>query len=455
MHRKLIDPMTQTEKKEFNKSLFTLALPLALQSLLSALVGASDAFLLGRLTQEAIAAVSLANQINFVMSLFLGASTGGVGVLAAQYWGKKDYQNVKRYTGTAIRYAALISGVFFLAAFLFPAKLMRIFTPEPVLIEIGAQYLRVVSFSYLFLGIAGCYQMIMKIAGFANLAVQITAVTVAVDMTADFFLIYGIGSWKGLGAVGSAYSTIAVEMISLIWCMRWAAEHKEVHVHFEDIKYFSGEHEKAVWKVIPGLLAGSLAWGLSISMHSVIIGHLGVDAAAAYSVTTVTQQLIECLTQGFANGAAIMIGALLGNNELEKAKKYGDRFWLVALAGGFINVLLIAVVGPFMYVFYVLEPAAKHYLVQMLIMSCFYMFAYSFNTVFTCGVFPAGGDTLYDAVSVGIATWCFAIPLSLLACFVFHMPVMAVYVIMCLDEVVKFPFLWPRHHKYIWLRNLT
>ncbi len=128
---------------------------------------------------------------------------------------------------------------------------------------------------------------------------------------------------------------------------------------------------------------------------------------------------------------------------------------MVAFASGVINVILIAIAGPAMYAFYVLEPQAKAYLVQMLIMSCFYMFAYSFNTVFTVGVFPAGGDTMYDAISVIIATWCAAIPLSLLGCFVFHWPVMAVYVVMCLDEVLKFPFLWPRHHKYIWLKNLT
>ncbi len=441
--------------KTFKKELMALAVPLALQSLLTALVGASDAFMLGRLNQESIAAVSLANQINFIMTLFLGASNGGIAVLITQYYGKGDYDSMKKYFGIALRYALIISMIFFLAAFCFPEQLMRIFTTDSIMIEIGSGYLRIVSVSYLFAGLAGCYLVVMKIAGFAKLSVLISAVTVAVDMTADFFLIYGAGNFEGFGANGSAYSTIVVEMIAFAWCVKWSLQQPDIRLRMEDLMAFSKERERDVWKVIPGLLAGSLAWGLSISMHSVIIGHLGVDATAAYSVTNVTQELIQCLTQGLANGSGIMIGALLGRNELQKAKQYGGYFWRVSLIGGLINVLLIAVVGPLMYRFYVLEPAAKSYLVQMLIMSCFYMFAYSFNTIFTCGVFPAGGDTIYDAVSVGIATWCIAIPLSLLGCFVFHWPVMVVYVVMCLDEVVKFPFLWPRYHKYIWLKNLT
>ncbi len=91
----------------------------------------------------------------------------------------------------------------------------------------------------------------------------------------------------------------------------------------------------------------------------------------------------------------------------------------------------------------------------MLFFSAIYMFAYSYNTIITCGVFPAGGDSKYDAISVFFATWCFAIPLALLGCFVFHWPVMAVYIVMCLDEIVKVPFISRRYNKYLWVKNLT
>lgn len=441
--------------RKFYKELSALAVPFALQGLLNALVGASDALMLGRLTQQSIAAVSLANQVSFVMSLFLGAIIGSVGVLVAQYYGKGDFAAVRRLLCMALRYAAAIAVVFFALAFFIPEKLMRIFTNEEELIAIGAGYLRIVSFSYLFSAMAQCYLMLMKIDGRAKMSVWISAVTVVVDMAADFFLIYGFGRIPALGANGSAWSTIAVEVIAFGWCVAASLRKDRIRPDGRSLLSFSALLEKDMWKVALPMLASSLSWGLSISAHSAIIGHLGIDAAAAYSVTNVATGLIQCVSHGLANGGAIMLGALLGSNQLEEAKVYGRKFWDVAIWCGFANMAMLCVTGPLVYFFYVLEPLAKRYLVQMILFNLLYMFAYSFNTVFTCGVFPAGGDAAYDAISVFFATWCFALPLAFIGCFAFHWPVMVVYIVMCADEIVKVPFLIPRYRKYIWLQNLT
>ena len=209
------------------------------------------------------------------------------------------------------------------------------------------------------------------------------------------------------------------------------------------------------WKIIPGMLASSLSWGLSISVQTFILGRLGADATAAAAVTAVVMQLIQCLGNGLASGSGIMIAALLGKNELEKAKAYGHHFWKVSFWCGLINAALICIIGPLAYWFYVLEPVAKTYLVQMLIFSALYLFAFAFNAIYTCGVFPAGGDSMYDAISVFFATWCFALPLALVGCFVFHWPVMVVYIVMRIDEIIKVPFIPRRIKQYIWLKNLT
>ena len=447
--------LTKEDKKQFNKELLTLAIPLAMQNLLTALVGASDALMLGRLNQASIAAVSLANQISFVMSLFSGSVIGAISVLVAQYMGKGDHKNTRRFFAMGIRYAFGISLVFFLLAFFMPEQLMRIFTPEEELIRIGAGYLRIVSFSYLFMGLSQPYLMIMRTSGRVKTSLWISAVTVIVDMTADFFLIYGVGQWKGLGANGSAYSTIVVEVIALGSCIVESLQKDHEHPDGESMRFFSKDFEKDIWKVIPGMLASALSWGLSMTMHQFILGHMGTDATAAASVTGVATQLIQCISMGLAIGGGIILGKMLGRNEFEKAKAYGKRFFKVSFINGLINAGLFLIVGPLVYFFYVLEPQAKIYLIQMLIFSMLYMFAFAYNTIYTVGVFPAGGDSRYDAISVIIATWCFAIPLALLGCFVFHWPVMVVYIVMCCDEIVKFPFLYLRFNTDIWVKNLT
>ena len=447
--------MDKEEKKVFSDRLRSLAIPLGLQSLLNALVGASDALMLGRLNQDSIAAVSLANQVFFVMTLFSGAVTAAAGIMIAQYWGKKDYKNAARFLAMAIRYSIVVSGIFFIIGFMFPCQAMRIFTTDASLVAIGSEYLRIVSFSYMFSTLAQCFLMNMKIAGDAKLSVIISALTVSVDMIADYFLIYGKGGIPAFGANGSAYSTIVVEVLSLIIVLVWAKRKDTICLNAASLTYFSRDFEMDYWKVFPANLASALSWGLSISVHNVIMGRLGSDATAAASVTNVAQQLIACVTWGIAGGSGIMTGELLGAGKLEKARLYGDRFYQVSFFSGALNVILIIITGPLVYMFYNLTPMAKGYLVWMLVFSCFYMFAFAYNTIFTCGVFPAGGDAKYDAVSVFFATWCFAIPASLICCFLLKLPVLVVYVVMCLDEIVKLPFLRWHYNKYIWLKNLT
>ena len=447
--------LTEEDKKRFNKDLLTLAVPLALQNLLGALVGASDALMLGRLNQASIAAVSLANQISFIMSLFTGSVIGAISVLIAQYMGKGDQRNTQRFFAMGIRYAFGISVVFFLLAFCIPEQLMRIFTPEEELIRIGSEYLRIVSFSYLFMGISQPYLMVMRTSGRVKTSLWISAVTVIVDMTADCFLIYGVGSWKGLGANGSAYSTIAVEAIALCICIVESMQKDHIHPDRSSMRFFSKAFERDIWKVIPGMLASALSWGLSMTMHQFILGHMGTDATAAASVTGVATQMIQCVSMGLAAGGGIILGKMLGRDEFAMAKVYGKRFFRVSFINGLINAGLLLIVGPLVYFFYALEPQAKTYLIQMLAYNMLYMFAFAYNTIYTVGVFPAGGDSRYDAISVIIATWCFAIPLSLLGCFVFHWPVMVVYMVMCCDEIIKFPFIYLRFNTDIWVKNLT
>ncbi|MBR5667558.1 MAG: MATE family efflux transporter [Lachnospiraceae bacterium] len=447
--------MEQDEKKALFDKLKVLAIPLALQSLLNSLVGASDALMLGRLNQDSISAVALANQLFFVMTLFTGSIKSAAGILVAQYWGKKDYKNAGRFLAMAIRTSILISFTFFIAASVFPEQVMRIYTTDSNLITIGAGYLRIVGFSYIFSAVAQCFLMNMKIAGDAKLSVMISAIVVVVDMTADYFLIYGKCGVPALGANGSAYSTVVVEAMSLAIVLIWAKKKETLCLPAKNFVYFSRDFEKDFWRVFAPIVASGLSWGISITVHNIIMGRLGSDATAAASVTSVAQQLIAFITWGLAGGSGIMIGELLGAGRLEEARRYGDRFFRIAFWNGLSNALLIALVGPPIYFFYELTDTAKGYLLGMLVFSCLYMFAFSFNTIFTCGVFPAGGDAKYDAVSVFFATWCFAIPASLVACFVLKWPVLIVYVIMCLDEIVKVPFLKWHHNKYIWVKNLT
>lgn len=351
--------MDLSEKKEFYKELFSLAIPISLQNLLIALIGATDALMLGRLTQDAVAAVSLANQIVFIMNLFIGAVVGGGGVLIAQYWGTDDKVMVKNLFCMILKWAAGISFVFFALAILIPDLLMRIYTPEPALIEIGASYLRAVGVSYLFSGITQCYYLKMKIEGKASISVIISIVTLITDVVLDMFLIYGLAGVPRLGAVGSAYSTVFVELIGLIWCVAISCRKDSIRPDWQGIKWFSPAVTKDFVKLALPMLGSSLAWGLGFSMHSLIMGHPGSDATAAASITSVVQEIVTCVCKGISAGAGIIIGKLLGRSLFDKAKIYGRKLCHISFWAGGIHMALLCVLGPVLAYCFVLTETAR------------------------------------------------------------------------------------------------
>ncbi|MCF0107358.1 MAG: MATE family efflux transporter [Holdemanella sp.] len=441
--------------KTFKKELLALAIPIGLQNLLTVLIGASDALMLGRLTQDSVSAVSLANQISFVMMLFCGAVVGGGGTLLAQYWGKGDKNMVKNLFAMMVKWVAAIEIVFFVLTIFFPDRLMLIFTPDAKLISIGSSYLQIVGFSYLFLGISQCYFVVMKLEGKATKSVTISVIALVADMVIDFFLIYGIAGAPKLGANGSAVSTVFVEFLALAYCVYESFKKDNIHFGFHHIRWNDRVIIRDYLKVTLPILGSSLAWGLSISMHSFMMGHLGTDATAAASIAGVALEMVTCVCKGISAGAAIMIGKVLGQGLYDKAKEYGKRFCHLSFKVGGVHAILLAMLGPFMVKFFVLSHQAKLYLVYMLLFAALYVIAYSINTIVVCGIFQAGGDTIYDMKSVFFATWCFAIPLSLAGLFIFKWNVMIVYIIMCSDEIVKIPFVYPRYKKYLWVNKLT
>ena len=399
--------------------------------------------------------MSLADQVAFIMGLFSSVVVGAGGVLIAQYSGKNDHVMVKRLFCMIIRWSFVISCIFFALAMFVPELLMMIYTSDAALIKIGASYLRIVSFSYLFSGITQCYFLMMKIEGRASKSVMISVVTLTTDVVIDFFLIYGIAGAPKLGSDGSAYSTVAVEFVALVWCIAESYRGGSTHPGRQDFLWHSSDVLKDFIGIALPMLGSSLAWGVGFSMHSLIMGHLGSDATAAASITSIAQELVTCVCKGISSGAGIMVGKILGVGMFDKAREYGRKFCHISFWTGGIHMVLLMIIGPIVARFFVLSDTARECLIIMLVFSGLYVFAYSVNTIIVCGVFPAGGDARYDAVSVFFASWCFALPAALIGTFVFRWPVLAVYILMCSDEIVKLPWIYPRYKKYLWLKNLT
>ena len=439
----------------FLKKLGRLAAPIALQNLMLASVAAADALMLGRVTQNSMAAVSLATQIQFIQNMILMAIISPIVILGAQYWGKKDEKTVNDIFCIGLRLSVAVSLLFFIGCVFFPRYLMLIFTNEEVLIEIGVRYLKVAGWSYLLTGISQCYLAIMKVSEHAVQTAVVSSGAVIINIVLNAVFIFGLFGVPAMEVQGAATATLISRVIELVAVVIFSYREGYLHPNwsrfFKRNKILFGDFQRCA---LP-LLGASLFWGVGFTSYSAFMGHLGTDATAANSIAAVVRDLVCCLCNGLASGGGILVGNELGAGKLEVGKRYGDRLVKIAFLTGFLSTAIMLAVTPFVTSFVKMTEQAERYLIGMMIIMAFYMIGRTVNTIIINGIFAAGGDTMFDMYSLAVCMWGIAIPLAVAGTFFLNWPVPVVYACTCLDEVGKIPWVMHHYRKYKWVKDLT
>lgn len=433
--------------KEFSKRLRELMLPIAFQNLMLSAVSAGDSAMLGFVDENAMSAVSLASNIQFVENLFLSAIVAGGTILTAQYWGKKDSKTVERLFGMIIQYALVISVIFSAVSFAFPDFLMSLFTNEATLIALGSKYIRIAAISYLLTGISQCWLCVMKTTEQTKQSVAISTFALVLDTILNAIFIFGFGMDVEGVALTTTISRIVELVIVIIYTKRMA-----VKPRFRGI---SAELDKDFWKCGIPIFINAMAWGLGTTLYSVIIGHLGTAITAAFAVANIIRQLAIFVCKGLCSGGEILLANVLGSGDMVKGKEYGSRLSRLSIVCGIICAGLALVFGFILSHFMTLSDVVRSDLNFMIIISALYMISLSINMVVICCVFSAGGDTAFDAYSVAVTMWCVILPVATVCAFVLKVEPMLVYIILSLDEVIKIPWVYVHYKKYKWLKNLT
>lgn len=446
----------ESEKRIFYRKLWGLVFPIAIQNLMTALVSASDAFMLGFVSQTSLSAVSLATQIQFVHNLFMLALTIGATTLAAQYWGKGDTDSVEEILAIVLKISMAVSVVFFIAAMFFSGFLMRIFTNDIRLIQAGIPYLRIVSVSYLFMGFSQIYLCIMKNSGRTAKSTIYGSVAVVINIGFNVIFIFGLAGFPAMGIAGAALATTVSRALELLLTIYENMHRSLVCVRLKYIRNSSKKLKKDFWHYTTPVLGNELVWGCGFTMFSVIMGHLGSDAVAANSVANILKNIIACVCNGIGIGAGIIVGNELGKGEMERATEYGNRLFKLAVFAGAVSGLILLAVSPVLRIFTgSLSAQAHSYLKNMMYICTYYMIGKSVNATVIAGVFCAGGDTKFGLKCDAVTMWMILIPIGMITAFVLKLPIMVVYFIISMDEIIKLPAVYRHYKKYNWVRNLT
>ena len=438
----------------FSQELGTIVLPISLQFLMTALVSVSDALMLGLLDQTSMSSVSLATQVQFVFSLFVSGIAIGLGIMLAQYYGKNDRKAIEAVCSPALLINIIIGLIFTASALLSPQGLMRIFTNEKELIIAGGEYLETVALSYIFMAVSQIYLSQLRNTGRAKTASAISSYAMLLNIVGNFILIFGLLGLPRMGIRGAALATVLTRAFELAWSVAETLRPDSFRVRWHFMGMSLPLIKDFAYYTFP-VLAASLVWGVAFALHSVILGHLGGDAVAAYAVVSITVQLLSCVLRGVGSAAGIMVGRVLGSGDLVLGKQYGIRFAKLSAIVGVCTGAGIMMLAPIIVRFSTLSSGAKTYILPMLIFIGFWVMAQSINHVVIDGVLGAGGDTYFDMYTNLVVMWCISLPLGLIAAFVLNLGVIPVFILVNLDEIIKLPTVIRRFRKYIWVRNIT
>ena len=442
-------------KDRFYPQIIKLVIPIVVQNLLSAAVNSADVVMLNYVGQSSISAVSLAaNYAGVLFMVYYGLGTGA-SMLSAQYWGKKDLQAIRVIEGIAMRFSILISLCFSAFAFFAPELMMKLFTNDAELIAIGAGYLRVMALTYLCWGVIEIYLSVLRSICRVNVSMILNILAFTLNIFLNAVFIFGLFGAPKLGAVGVAIATASSRAIELAGCILVSLFSKDVKLKLSYMLIRNKPLFQDFLKLSLPALGNDVSWSVAFSMYSVILGHLGTDAVAANSLVVVVRNFGTVLCFGTASAGGILLGNVMGENDLERAKVYASNILKLTVITGAIGGVLVLIATPFVLHFASLSDTAMHYLKYMLFINSYYIMGSAVNTTLIAGVFRAGGDSRFGLICDTVDMWCYAVPLGFIAAFVFKLPVLVVYFLLCTDEFVKWPWVIRHYRSRKWLRNIT
>ncbi|MDM8526610.1 MATE family efflux transporter [Anaerolineales bacterium HSG24] len=444
------------QDRQFFETMFRLAIPIIIQNIIMFSLNMVDIIMIGQLGETAVAAVGLADQIFFLMLLFMFGVGSGAAIFTAQYWGKRDIVHIQQTLGLCLM-ISLCGAIFFaIIALFFSEFALGIYTTDPEVIRLGSNYLQIVGLSYVAVATTVGYSSILRSIEQVKLPTIVSAIAIVINTSLNYVLIFGHFGFPALGVVGAAIATAiaryleCIMLLTIIYSQKLALAATIPQMINRDIAFIS----KFFYTSAPVVLT-EIGWSLGITTYNIIYARISTDAIAAISIAATVERLAFVLFLGLGSAAAIMIGNLIGAGEVDRAFDSAKRFLIIVpITASFVGMLLLAV-SYYIPLFYQISEAAVSYLGMILFLAGLLLPLRMTNFTLFIGILRSGGDTRFSLILDVGAVWLIGVPMAYYGGFVLGLPVYWVYLMAASEELFKVIIgLW-RVFSRRWIHELT
>ena len=447
--------MVMTKDRSFYRNLFMLAIPISLQNLITFAVNFADNLMIGSLGDNAISGVYMGNQLQSVLQMFVGGIEGAILILAAQYWGEKDTSSIRKVVSIGVKFAVAVGIVMSAVSMAFPAPIIRIFTEDQGVIAEGADYLRIVGATYLFFCISQVMVASMRSVETARIGMYISIMTLAVNVSLNYVLIFGKLGFPAMGVKGAAVATLVSRVleaaVSVIYVF---AIDQKLRLKFSDLLKTDRQLLKDFIRYGLPVIGGQVVWSANMMANSMILGRYSAGVIAATSITGMLHNLIYVWMNGLSSAVGILTGKTVGAGQYEKMKEYAKTVQVIFLIVGLLSGAAVFLARDGFISLYNASPEAQEYSRQFINVISVTIIGTCYQAACLFGLVKSGGDISFVFKNDTIFVFGVVIPSALIAMWL-GAPPWVVFACLKCDQILKCFVAVVKINRFNWMKNLT
>lgn len=444
-----------TKDRSFYRSLVTLAVPISLQNLVTFAVSFADNVMIGSLGDDAISGVYIGGQLQSVLQMFVGGIEGAILILAAQYWGKKDTQSIRKVVSIGIKFALAVGLLSSLVAVLFPQWVIRAFTTEPGVIQEGAAYVQIVGFTYLFFSVSQVMIAAMRSVETARIGLYISCMALVINVCLNYVFIFGHFGFPAMGVRGAALATLVSRILEMCVGVGYVFfVDKKLRFGLKDLLHTDRQLLRDFIRYGLPVIGGQVVWAINSLANTKILGYYSAGVIAAASITGMLHNLVYVWMNGMSSAVGIITGKTVGAGQYEKMKEYSKTVQMIFLFVGLISGAAVFLARDGFISLYNASPEAQAYSRQFINVISVTIIGTCYQAACLFGLVKSGGDISFVFKNDTIFVFLVVIPSSLLAMWLGAQPWVVFACLKC-DQILKCFVAIVKINRYNWMKNLT